>query len=319
MCSDVGAVRLDVIVQTREHNGDVELSLSISPPEPFDVRRLFAFLSARAIHGVEVVQADSYLRTLRLSHGHGVLRLSRVGREVSCHLQVADARDLDVAVERCHWLLDLDTDLMEVDACLGAEPILAESVRRMPGLRVPGHVDGFELAVRAVVGQQISVAGARTIAGRLAAQYGERLTINAPAGVTRVFPEPEVLAGLDPDTLPMPRARGRCLVGVATAIADGTVRLDRSVDRAEVRASLVTLVGVGPWTADYIAMRALGDPDVFLATDLGVRHGLARLGVTGPAAAVAQRWRPWRSYAMMHIWAAATLDAGGTTKQGVRT
>lgn len=306
-----------MIVKTRDRKDEVELSLSLSPPEPFDLRRLFAFLSPRAIHGVEVVEADSYQRTLRLPHGHGVLRLGRADRAVAAHLRVADKRDLAVAVERCRWLLDLDTDPVEVDAHLVADALLAESVQRMPGLRVPGHVDGFEVAVRAIVGQQISVSAARTIAGRLTAPYGEHLTLDAPPGLSHVFPEPEVLAALDPGTLPMPRARARCLVGVAGAVAAGTVILDRSVERAEVRDSLLALTGVGPWTADYIALRALGDPDVFLASDLGVKHGLARLGVTESAAAVAQRWRPWRSYALMHVWGA--LGDGATTKEPERT
>jgi len=302
---------LDVVVKTFGYKDDVELRLS--PPAPFDLRQLFSFLSPRAIRDVEVVEAGSYLRTLRLPRGHGVLRLSSAGPEVRCHLAVADHRDLAVAVERCHWLLDLGADPAEIDAHLGTDELLRESVRRLPGLRVPGNPDGFEVAVRAIIGQQISVAGARTIAGRLTAQYGERLTIDAPPGATLVFPAPEVLAGVDPGTLPMPTARARCLVGLAAAVADGTVVLDRSLDRNEVRDSLLGLSGVGPWTADYIAMRALGDPDVFLATDVGVKHGLARLGVTESPAAVSQRWRPWRSYALMHVWAA--LGAGAATKE----
>jgi AraC family transcriptional regulator of adaptative response / DNA-3-methyladenine glycosylase II len=172
-------------------------------------------------------------------------------------------------------------------------------------MRVPGHVDGFEVAVRAIIGQQISVAGARTVAARLAADHGETIADPAGPGPTCLFPTADVLAAVDPEVLPMPRARGRALVALASAVAASEVVLDRSADRAEVRAALLALPGIGPWTADYIAMRALGDPDVFLPTDLGVRQGMAALGyvaVDKQRAARAERWRPWRSYALMQIW-----------------
>jgi AraC family transcriptional regulator of adaptative response / DNA-3-methyladenine glycosylase II len=169
---------------------------------------------------------------------------------------------------------------------------------------VPGHVDGFEVAVRAVVGQQISVSGARTILGRLTTTYGEELD-QAEGVLTHVFATAEALAEADPERLPMPRARGRALSGLAAAVANGDVVLDRSADRNETREALLALPGIGPWTADYIALRALGDPDVFMSTDLGVRHGLEKLGFAGTPRQTIQRaeaWRPWRSYALMHVW-----------------
>ena len=194
---------------------------------------------------------------------------------------------------------------------LGADPLLGPLVRAAPGLRVPGAVDGAELAVRAVLGQQISLAAARTAAGRLVAAHGEALP--RPRGtVTALFPAPAVLGALDPTRLAMPRARARALVGLCRALADGELRLDAGVDRAQARRRLLALPGVGPWTAGYVAMRALGDPDVFLAEDLGVRHALRRLG--GPddpreARALAAAWAPWRSYASQHLWQAPASGA----------
>ncbi|MGH3504767.1 MAG: DNA-3-methyladenine glycosylase family protein, partial [Nocardioidaceae bacterium] len=227
----------------------------------------------------------------------------------TCSLRLSDLRDLASAVERCRRLFDLDADPAAVDEYLGADSTIGPWVRKRPGIRVPGHVDGFEIAVRAVIGQQVSVSGARTVAARLTREYGD--TVSAPDPLTHLFPTPDALAAADPESLPMPRARGRALVRLSAAVAQGDVVLDRSADRREVRETLLALPGIGPWTADYIALRALGDPDAFLPTDLGVRNGLARMGADGAPASRAERWRPWRSYALMHVWAAAS-DHDGT-------
>jgi len=160
--------------------------------------------------------------------------------------------------------------------------------------------------VRAVLGQQVSVAGAATVAGRLAATYGEPLA-RPLGGVTHVFPSAAALAGADPAALPLPATRARALVGLATALRDGDLVLDAGADREETRERLLALAGIGPWTADYVAMRALRDPDAFLPTDLGVRHALELLGEDArpaTALALAERWRPYRAYAMVHLWAA---------------
>jgi AraC family transcriptional regulator, regulatory protein of adaptative response / DNA-3-methyladenine glycosylase II len=284
------------------------ITVSLPVRAPFDFGSLLAFLAERAVAGVEACHEGTYERTLRLPYGSGRVRLTPASDRVECRLELADLRDLAAAVERCRRLLDLDADPVVIDEHLGCDELLRPLVTRRPGMRVPGHVDGFEVAVRAVVGQQISVAGARTIVSRLVTTYGDDIDAGGPLG--RLFPTAAAIAAADPEELPMPRARARALVGLAAAVAEGRVVLDRSADRADVRASLLALPGVGPWTADYIAMRALGDPDVFLPTDLGVRRGLARLGLDEPIDQRDMAWRPWRSYALMHLWITSNEESG---------
>jgi AraC family transcriptional regulator of adaptative response / DNA-3-methyladenine glycosylase II len=192
-----------------------------------------------------------------------------------------------------------------VTNALGSDPVIGAVVRAAPGRRVPGHVDGAELAVRAVLGQQVSLAGAATLAARLVAAHGEPLA-RPLGGVTHLFPGAAALAAADPETLAMPGARRRALLGLAAASASGGLELDAGADRARARAELLALPGLGRWTVEYVAMRALRDPDAFLPTDLGVRHALERLGPDGrpgPAERVAERWRPYRAYAVQHLWA----------------
>ncbi|MFS3130830.1 DNA-3-methyladenine glycosylase 2 family protein [Nocardioides sp. Bht2] len=291
-----------------------ELVLSVPVRSPFAGSRLWAFLAARAVPGVEVVEASenggSYARSLDLPHGPALLRLELrdeprpgVTVQVPLTLWLTDVRDTSAALERVRRLLDADCDPVAVDDALRADLRLAPLVAAVPGLRVPGHVDGAEVAVRAVLGQQVSVAAARTQAGRLAASYGKPLASSQVDGVTHLFPSAQTLAAIDPELLPMPRARGRALLGLCAALADGQVVLDRGADRAEVRRQLLALPGIGPWTADYIALRALGDPDVFLSGDLVIRHAMTALGVAPEEmAAVAAAWRPWGSYALMQLW-----------------
>lgn len=298
--------------------GRIELRLAVRPP--FAASELLAFLAVRTVPAVEQAGEGWYSRTLRLPFGPGRVRLS-LGEEaaagtVRCTLELADLRDLTAAVERCRRLLDADCDPEAVDEELGRDPLLAVLVRRRPGLRVPGHVDGDELAVRAVLGQQISVPRARALAGLLTERYGEP----GPDGEGRLFPTAAALAEVTPEDLPMPRARGRALTTLAAALASGEIALDRSAPRSDVRRALLDVPGIGAWTAGYIAMRALGDPDVFLPTDIGVRNGLGSLGVDpSRAEQTAEAWRPWRSYAQMHVWKRAADAAPRPSRDpGVR-
>lgn len=288
-------------------SGAVEVRIGVR--EPFDGAALLAFLAARAVPGVEWADARCYERTLRLPYGPGVVRLVLLDRPagvVPCRFLLADARDLAPAVERTRQLLDADADPVAVDAHLGADPALAPLVRRRPGLRVPGHVDGFELAVRAVLGQQVSVPGARTTAGRLVERYGEPLDLAGDHRVGTLFPTAATLAGVPPEELPLPGTRARALTTLAADVAAGGVRLDRGADRRDARTALLAVPGIGPWTADYIAMRALGDPDVLLPTDLAVRRAAGRRAID---LSTSEGWAPWRSYALMHLWCAENDDS----------
>jgi AraC family transcriptional regulator, regulatory protein of adaptative response / DNA-3-methyladenine glycosylase II len=287
---------------------------------PIDLDRMLGFLAVRAIPGVESVAEGRYRRTLLLPNGTGVMSVGSPGGDaghVDCELQLEDLRDLTAAVQRCRRLLDLDADPEAVTASLAASgPVLAPLALASPGRRVPGHVDGNELALRAVLGQQVSVAAARRLGTRLVAAYGKPL--ERPEGtLTHCFPTAETLAAADPATLPMPRARAVALTGLAATLASGDLSLDPGAERDRAEAQLLALPGIGPWTAAYIRMRALSDPDAFLPSDVGVLEALARLGARAPAARgpaararasreaaeLAGTWRPWRSYAVQHLWA----------------
>jgi AraC family transcriptional regulator of adaptative response / DNA-3-methyladenine glycosylase II len=289
------------------------ISLRLAYRAPLDAVRLFEFLARRAVPGLETSEDGAYRRSLRLAHGNGTVTLSDAGDHVACRLRLDDGRDLSSAVERCRRLLDLDADPVAVDGLLGADPLLAAHVSAGPGRRVPRTVDGAELAVRAILGQQVSVVGARTLTARLVARFGKPLT--TPDGtLTHLFPEATALADADPAELGVPAARGHALRGVASAVAEGRLCLDPGADRQEAIANLLALPGIGPWTAQYVAMRALGDPDAFLPADLGVRRALVGLDQPGDpasAAATAQRWRPWRAYALQYLW--GTLDPTSTS------
>lgn len=274
---------------------------------PFDADQVFGFLRLRCVEGVEAFENGRYRRVLTLPYGEAHVSLHPHEGHIACRLELTDGRDIEAAVRQCRRLLDLDADPVAVSEVLSADPLLAPLVRQRPGLRVPGHGDGNEVAVRAVLGQQVSVAGARTLAGRLVEAHGRRSTIPDPSGaLTHRFPTAAQLAEAGPMAGGMPRSRAVALHALVTALADGTVTITDRHDRIELARSLTSFRGIGPWTASYIIIRALGDPDVFLPTDLGVRHALSRLGVPGdPRSATmrAEAWRPWRSYALMHLWA----------------
>ena len=298
------------------------IALRLPYRRPMAVAELLAFLGARVVHGLETFEKGTYTRTLRLPHGDALVALAPGDGHVAAALTLAELSDLSAAVARCRRLLDLDADPGAVDADLGSDPLLGPLVRATPGLRVAGAVEGFETAVRTVAGQQVSVAAARRVVACLVGAAGPRLGAAAasrdrdvPAEVLaapppdRVFPTPAEVLAAPLDAFAMPGARREALLALARAADDGSLALDVGADPDEVVARLVTLPGVGAWTASYVALRALGDPDVFLPSDLGVRRALERLGApSAPSAALAlaERWRPWRSYALAHLWSIAT-------------
>ena len=265
---------------------------------------LFGHLAATAVPGVEEWRGGAYRRTLRLPRGSGLVELRPTAGHVGCRLTLADLRDLAPAVARCRRLLDLDADPVAVDALLAQDEVLAPWVAKAPGRRIPRTVDEGELALRAVLGQQVSTAAARTHASRLVQAVGE--PVEDPAGgLTHLFPTAEAVAGVDPEVLALPRARRATVLRLARALADGEVDLDPGADHVHARAQLLALPGIGPWTVETIAMRALGDPDAFLPGDLGVVVSARTLGLGEGRALMtrAQRWAPYRSYAVQHLWA----------------
>ncbi|CAL9584797.1 putative bifunctional transcriptional activator_DNA repair enzyme AlkA [Streptomyces sp. enrichment culture] len=283
------------------------ISLRLPFRAPLNPDNLFGHLAATAVPGVEEWRAGAYRRTLRLPYGTGVAALTPRPDHIGCQLALTDLRDLTIAISRCRRLLDLDADPEAVDGQLRADPLLAPLVDKAPGRRVPRTVDAAEFAVRAVLGQQVSTAAARTHAARLVAAHGEPVADPDPAGgLTHLFPTPEALAGLDPEALALPRSRRTTLTTLVAALADGSLPLGADSDWDDARARLAALPGFGPWTTEVIAMRALGDPDAFLPSDLGLRRAAKQLGLPSTPAALTARaaaWRPWRAYAVQYLWA----------------
>ncbi|MER6165252.1 AlkA N-terminal domain-containing protein [Streptomyces violaceorubidus] len=281
------------------------LSLRLPFRAPLNPDNLFGHLAATAVPGVEEWRDGAYRRTLRLPYGHGIVTLTPRPDHIACRLTLSDLRDLTVAISRCRRLLDLDADPTAIDDQLRADPLLAPLVDKAPGRRVPRTVDEAEFAVRAVLGQQVSTAAARTHAARLVTAHGDPVD-DPEGGLTHLFPSTGALAAVDPETLAMPRTRRTTFTTLVAHLADGSVNLGVESDWAETRARLLALPGFGPWTADVIAMRALGDPDAFLPTDLGIRRAAGELGLPSTPAALTARaaaWRPWRAYAVQYLWA----------------
>ncbi len=281
------------------------LRLRLAFRRPLCPANLFGHLAATAVPGVEEVRDGAYRRTLRLPHGAAIAELRPEPDHVACVLRLADLRDLATAIARCRWLLDLDADPEAIDAQLARDERLEGLVAQAPGRRVPRSVDGAEMAIRAVLGQQISTAAARTHAARLAEHHGEAVS-DPVGGLTRLFPSPEALHGAR-FRARLPRARQRTLDALLGALAGEELSLAPGCDREEARARLRRLPGIGPWTLETIAMRAIGDPDAFPVGDLGVVRGARAAGLDGSRAGLsarAERWRPWRAYAVAHLWAA---------------
>ncbi|MEV0258157.1 AlkA N-terminal domain-containing protein [Streptomyces sp. NPDC050732] len=281
------------------------LSLRLPFRAPLNPDNLFGHLVATAVPGVEEWRDGAYRRTLNLPYGHGVVALTPHPEHIGCRLTLTDLRDLTIAISRCRRMLDLDADPAAVDGRLRTDPLLAPLVDKAPGRRVPRTVDEAEFAVRAVLGQQVSTAAARTHAARLVTAHG-RPVDDPEGGLTHLFPAPDDLAALDPDSLALPRSRRSTLTTLVRHLADGSIGLGVESDWDEARARLTGLPGFGPWTVEVIAMRALGDPDAFLPSDLGIRRAARELGLPHTPAALTARataWRPWRAYAVQYLWA----------------
>ncbi|MBT2383430.1 AlkA N-terminal domain-containing protein [Streptomyces sp. ISL-11] len=283
------------------------LTLRLPFRAPLCPDTLFGLLAATAVPGVEEWRDGAYRRTLRLPYGHGTVALAPHPGHIECRLTLSDQRDLAGAISRCRALLDLDADPEAIDALLGTDERLAPLVAEAPGRRIPRTVDPQELALRAVLGQQVSTAAARTLAARLVIAHGEPVKDPVGGTLTHLFPSAEALSGLDPAALAMPAGRRATVVRLVRALATGELGLGVGSDWSRAREQLAALPGVGPWTREIIAMRALGDPDAFLPTDLGVRRAAAARGLPGTPGALtrhAAAWRPWRSYAVQYLWSA---------------
>jgi AraC family transcriptional regulator of adaptative response / DNA-3-methyladenine glycosylase II len=276
---------------------------------PFFPDNLFGHLVATGVPGVEEWHNGGYRRTLRLPGGPAIVELRPLPDRIEARLTLpdpGDPEDLAAALAHCRFLLDLDADPLAIDGRLSADPLLAPLVAAAPGRRVPRTVDGPEMAVRAVLGQQVSTAAARTHAGRLVRSHGEPIT-DPDGGLTHLFPTAQALLELDPETLALPRSRRATLLTLIRALTDDSLDLGPGADPEPARAALLALPGFGPWTVETIMMRALGDSDAFLPSDLGVRVLAGHLGLpTTPKALTrhAESWRPWRAYAVQYLWAA---------------
>ena len=288
----------------------IDLRLPHHPPLDWD--GLLEFLAARAIPGVEAVEWGRYRRTIRAGAAPGLLEVAAApdGRALLLRVAAPPGPGLDRIVRRVRRLFDLDADPLRIGEDLARDPLLAAAVRARPGLRVPGAWDGFETTVRAILGQQVSVRAATTRAGRLVAALGKPIS-SGRSGLTHLFPAAADLARADLSRLGLPGARRKCLAAVARAVASGSLHLDGAASLEDAVARLTALPGIGPWTAQYVAMRALGEPDAFPAGDLGLKRatGLGEAELLKRAEA----WRPWRAYAAIHLWR-MHADAAGQAK-----
>ena len=296
-------------VRRRQGTG---ISLPLASRAPLDVASITDYLAARAVPGTEQVDGSTYRRAVRSSTGGGLLEVVGVGEQLTLKLTGTDIGTLARDVAAARRMFDLDADPAAVSEVLSEDPLLRPLLDKRPGLRVPGAYDGFELAVRAVLGQQVSVAAATTFAGRLVQLLGTPLP--EPAGtVTHLFPSAESVADADLSAVGLTKARAQTLTLLAEAVAAGTLLLHAGADQRRTEHKLTSIRGIGPWTASYIAMRALRDPDAFPTKDLALLKAFSRLsGSTTTERALeqhAERWRPWRSYAAVHLWASLSPSA----------
>jgi AraC family transcriptional regulator of adaptative response / DNA-3-methyladenine glycosylase II len=280
---------------------------------PYNWDGMLRFLAPRATPGVEAVESGSYRRSISLNGNHGWLEVSPDGGNdgLAVRVQFGDPRALFLIVERIRAMFDLNADWAAISQGLAGDPVLAMRMEANPGMRVPGCWNGFEMAVRAILGQQITVKGATALAGRLAAALGT--PISASGGVTHLFPPPEVLADAGLSAVGMPRARWETIRALARAVSDGQIRFDGIIDADDFLARMCEIPGIGKWTAQYVAMRALGEPDAFPSGDLGLLRALG-LESSRELERRAEAWRPWRAYASMYLWTTAGESLGAATK-----
>lgn len=293
------------------------IDLALPYRAPFHPAGLFAWMAVRALPGVERGDGASFARTVRLPHGSAWFRLSHREGRLRLEARLESLADLSALVSRARRLFDLDADPLAIDEALSRHPELASLVAESPGIRLPGTTDPHELLIRAMVGQQISVAAARTHLTRLAEALGERIEL---AGEPRLlFPTMAAIAERGREVLRGPAPRIRAITGAAAALASGELTLTTGDDAGDQRAALTAMPGIGAWTADYVRMRVSGDPDVMLPGDAALRTGAARAGIPSTArelAAWAGRTAPWRSYVAMHLWRLAAGPAAVGPRTG---
>lgn len=287
--------------------GHDTIRIRIAYRPPYDWQSIFNFLRARAIPGVEVVGERSYARTAEVDGAGAVLTVTpdENARQIELSIEHAVPRDLITVVERVKKLFDCTADPLMIGTHLARDPLLRSLVRERPGMRVPGAYSPFEVAVRAILGQQVTVKGATTLSGRLVQQFGTRLNVVSREGLTHLFPAPTKLAEADMTQLGIPRARAETIRSLARAIVDGTCVLRPPADLDGTIDRLKRIAGIGEWTAAYIAMRAVGEPDAFPSGDLHLRRAVAGRGRELTARRLEEesgRWRPWRAYAAMYLW-----------------
>lgn len=268
---------------------------------PYDWGGILAFLAARATPGVEAVEGGCYRRSISCNRANGCIEVARdaAPETLVVKVRIGDPRSLFFITERIRSLFDLNADWTAIARSLGTDPFLAPQLKAQPGLRLPGCWNGFELAVRAVLGQQITVKGATLLAGRIVANFG--MPFAGGNGLTHLFPTPEVLAEADLSRIGLPRSRAETLRALARAVRDGHIGFEGVVDSETFQAGLCEIPGIGPWTAQYVAMRTQGEPDALAPGDVALMRAL-KLKDARELGRRADVWRPWRSYAVMYLW-----------------
>jgi AraC family transcriptional regulator, regulatory protein of adaptative response / DNA-3-methyladenine glycosylase II len=285
--------------------GGLTVRLAYRPP--LDWKSLIGFLGARAIPGVESVENSVYQRSIEIDGEPGIIEVmpGTDGPYLLVRMQLPALARLAQIMDRVRRIFDLSADPIRISGDLGVDPVLRTAVRSFPGLRIPGAWDPFELMVRAVLGQQVSVKAASTLAGRMVQKFGKPIVRKAPSLITHIFPDAKTLSNADLHAIGLTAARAQTVRNIASAACDGKLPLDSSSGLDAVVKSLTAIGGIGEWTAQYIAMRAFGEPDALPEGDLGLRRALSNGGSLMAAAALrrmAERWRPWRAYAAMYLW-----------------